>query len=88
MRYVPPTLAALAVLAIPASAFAEEEVAWRLFVADHDQPRVTAIDLESGAALDSFAIDGPATLVWEQAANRLPVEQALLYALITGDWER
>ncbi|MFD1942214.1 zinc metallochaperone AztD [Paradevosia shaoguanensis] len=62
MRYVPSTLAALAVLAIPASAFAEEEVAWRLFVADHDQPRVTAIDLESGAALDSFAIDGPATL--------------------------
>jgi len=25
--------------------------------------------------------------VWQQAANRMPTEQALLYALITGDWE-
>jgi ornithine carbamoyltransferase len=32
-------------------------------------------------------IDGPASVVWEQAANLLPVEQALLRALVTGDWE-
>jgi ornithine carbamoyltransferase len=32
-------------------------------------------------------IDGPASAVWEQAANRLPTEQALLYALITGRWD-
>ena len=32
-------------------------------------------------------IDGPASLVWQQAANRLPTEQALLHALVTGDWE-
>ena len=32
-------------------------------------------------------IEGPASLVWCQAANRLPTAQALLYALITGDWE-
>ena len=32
-------------------------------------------------------IDGPQSLVWEQAANRLPTEQALLSALVTGDWE-
>jgi hypothetical protein len=25
--------------------------------------------------------------VWQQAANRLPTEQAVLYALTTGDWE-
>ena len=32
-------------------------------------------------------IDGPASAVWEQAANRLPTEQALLYALIAGRWD-
>jgi ornithine carbamoyltransferase len=31
-------------------------------------------------------IDGPASAVLEQAANRLATEQALLYALCTGDW--
>ena len=41
-----------------------------------------------GVDVDVDVIDGPATSVWDQAANRLPVEQALLYALITGDWER
>jgi len=25
--------------------------------------------------------------VWEQAANRLPTEQALLHALVTGEWQ-
>jgi ornithine carbamoyltransferase len=40
-----------------------------------------------GEEVDAAVIDGPQSLVWEQAANRLPTEQALLYALITGDWE-
>ena len=31
-------------------------------------------------------IDGPQSVVLQQAANRLPTEQALLYALVTGDW--
>jgi ornithine carbamoyltransferase len=29
-------------------------------------------------------IDGPRSAVWQQAANRLPTEQALLYALAGG----
>jgi ornithine carbamoyltransferase len=29
-------------------------------------------------------IDGPRSLVWQQAANRLPTQQALLYTLIAG----
>ena len=37
--------------------------------------------------VDSDVIDGPASLVWAQAANRLPTAQALLSALVTGDWE-
>ena len=32
-------------------------------------------------------IDGPRSAVWRQAANREHTEQALLYALVTGDWE-
>jgi ornithine carbamoyltransferase len=32
-------------------------------------------------------IDGPQSLVFAQAANRLPTEQAALYALTTGEWE-
>jgi ornithine carbamoyltransferase len=32
-------------------------------------------------------VDGPQSAVWQQAANRLPTEQALIYALITGNWE-
>jgi ornithine carbamoyltransferase len=33
-------------------------------------------------------IDGPASVVWLEAANRLPTEQAIVYALITGGWGR
>jgi ornithine carbamoyltransferase len=33
-------------------------------------------------------IDGPASIVWRQAANRLPTEQAIVYALVTGGWGR
>ena len=32
-------------------------------------------------------IDGPQSVVWQQAANRLPTEEALLYALIARTWE-
>jgi len=30
-------------------------------------------------------IDGPASRVWHQAGNRLHVDTALLYGLVTGD---
>ncbi len=40
-----------------------------------------------GEEVDAAVIDGPWSAVWQQAANRLPTEQALIYALITGDWE-
>jgi ornithine carbamoyltransferase len=32
-------------------------------------------------------IDGPRSAVWRQAANREHTEQALLYALVTGEWD-
>jgi ornithine carbamoyltransferase len=40
-----------------------------------------------GEEVSAEVIDGPASLVWRQAANRLPTEQALLYSLTTGSWE-
>jgi ornithine carbamoyltransferase len=40
-----------------------------------------------GEEVSSAVIDGAHSAVWQQAANRLPTEQAALYALATGDWE-
>jgi ornithine carbamoyltransferase len=40
-----------------------------------------------GEEVEARVIDGPDSLVWTQAANRLPTEQALLCALVTGNWE-
>lgn len=39
-----------------------------------------------GEEVADDVIDGPQSAVWQQAANRLPTEQALLYALISGHW--
>jgi ornithine carbamoyltransferase len=39
-----------------------------------------------GEEVTADVIDGPQSAVWQQAANRLPTEQALLYALTSGDW--
>ncbi len=39
-----------------------------------------------GEEVTAAVIDGPRSVVWEQAANREPTAQALLYTLVTGDW--
>jgi ornithine carbamoyltransferase len=39
-----------------------------------------------GEEVAAAVIDGPRSVVWEQAANREPTEQALLYTLISSDW--
>ncbi|MGD0714164.1 MAG: ornithine carbamoyltransferase [Gaiellaceae bacterium] len=39
-----------------------------------------------GEEVAAAVIDGPQSVVWEQAANRETTEQALLFTLVTGDW--
>jgi len=40
-----------------------------------------------GQEVAAEVIDGPQSLVFPQAANRLATEQAVIYALATGEWE-
>jgi ornithine carbamoyltransferase len=39
-----------------------------------------------GEEVTAGVIDGPRSAVWAQAANRETTEEALLYALVSGDW--
>lgn len=87
MKRVVSTLALLTALGVSFPVFAEEEVAWRLFVADHGQPRVTVLDLQSGKTLDSFGIEGPATLYatkGKQAVYAVQGDRDLVSVIRTG----
>ncbi|WP_037501151.1 ornithine carbamoyltransferase [Solirubrobacter soli] len=56
----------------------------------HAAPRAVflhAIPTARGRTADRDVLDGERSLTAEQAANLLPVEQAVLRALVTGDWE-
>ena len=39
-----------------------------------------------GEEVTASVIDGPRSLVWQQAENRLPTEEAILYVLIARSW--
>lgn len=49
-------------VACPPAALADETEAWRLFVADHTEASVYAIDAATGDRIDSFALRSPAAL--------------------------
>jgi ornithine carbamoyltransferase len=40
-----------------------------------------------GEEVTAEVIDGPRSVVWQQAENRLPTEEAILYALIARTWD-
>jgi ornithine carbamoyltransferase len=56
-------------------------------LARHDAVFLHCLPAHRGEEVTRAVIDGPASLVWTQAANRLPTEQALLCGLVTGNWE-
>lgn len=58
-RFLLPFLAATA---LTTPAFADDISAWRLFIADHAEPSVTALDLATGDTLATFPLASPAVL--------------------------
>jgi ornithine carbamoyltransferase len=55
-------------------------------LASHDAIFLHCLPAHRGQEVAAEVIDGPRSAVWQQAANRLPTEQAVLHALVTG-WE-
>lgn len=55
-------LSLLCATSLTAAAHAEEVTAWRLFVADHTEARLTALDLASSETLGVFDLASPATV--------------------------
>jgi ornithine carbamoyltransferase len=87
-----PRDAAAGALAVYTDATSEPDDAFRVTtrlmqLAAADAVFMHPLPARRGREVDAAVIDGPASVVWEQAANLLPVEQALLRALVTGDWE-
>lgn len=65
----------------------ETKEAWRLFVADHTQPVVRAIDLESGKELDRYDIKGYAALTASASGRTVFAAQGeadVIHAIGTG----
>lgn len=57
-------------LSLPAgAAFADDVTAWRLFVSDREQPKVTVIDAVKRETLDTLPIKAPASL-YRSASGR------------------
>ncbi|WP_449396677.1 zinc metallochaperone AztD [Devosia riboflavina] len=67
MRHIFTSL--LLATALTAPALADDVIAWRLFVGDHAEGRVTALDALNGETLGSFALKSPASLVTSQSGE-------------------
>jgi ornithine carbamoyltransferase len=55
-------------------------------LAANDAVFLHCLPAHRGEEVAADVIDGPRSAVWQQAANRLPTEQAVLHALVT-EWE-
>jgi zinc transport system substrate-binding protein len=61
----------LAMTLAATTALADENTAWRLFVADHALPSVRAIDATTGKTLDRFTIKAPARLYATESGSTI-----------------
>lgn len=80
---------ALAIVAAMVGHVAAEDnvTAWRLFVSDHMEPVVRAVDAIEGDVIDTFAIKGPATLYRSdsgEAVYAVQTEANLVSTIATG----
>lgn len=62
MRILPSLLALGLAAGLSGPAFADEITVWRAFVADHAEPVVSVLDLETGALIARFQTQGTASL--------------------------
>lgn len=60
---------ALALPLQPAASLAADLSAWRLFVADRAEPKVTVVDALAGTVLDTFTLREPASLVRSESGR-------------------
>ena len=58
-----------------------------LELADPDAIFMHCLPAHRGEEVTADVIDGPRSVVWQQAENRLPTEEAILFALIARAWE-
>jgi ornithine carbamoyltransferase len=56
--------------------------------ADADALFMHCLPAHRGEEVEPAVIDGRRSIILEQAANRVPAEQALIHTLISGDWTR
>jgi ornithine carbamoyltransferase len=70
------------------SAFEPYRVDARLMAAARaDAIFMHCLPAHRGEEVTAEVIDGPQSVVWQQAENRLPTEEALLFALVRRRWE-
>lgn len=67
MRHILTSLLLATALTVPA--LADDVTAWRLFVSDHAEGKVTALDAVSGDVLGSFALKSPASLIASESGE-------------------
>ncbi len=80
-------VSALALSLSAGAGHAGEVTAWRLFVSDHAEPKVTVIDALNGETIETFPIQSPAVLYRSESGRVVFVRQAdagLVTAILSG----
>ena len=87
MKFAAATAMTLVLSLSAGAALADEVTAWRLFVTDREQPKVTVIDAIKGEPLNTFRIKSPASVYRSKSGESVFAVQAeagLVTAMLTG----